>query len=146
MALLMRRDPWHVLNQLHHNIDEVFKHNPSSVATNDINNEWVPTVDITEENDKYVLHADIPGVDPKNIDLTIEQGYLTLKGHREKRTSEDKAGYHKTECTYGSFVRRFKLPESVESDSVSAKGEHGVLEIVIPKTQKAEPRKIQVSH
>jgi len=103
-------------------------------------------VDITEENDKYILHADIPGVDPKNIDVTIEEGYLTLKGHREKRTSEEKPGYQKIESAHGRFVRQFKLPESVQSDAVTAKGEHGVLEIVIPKSQKAEVRKIQIAH
>jgi len=151
----MRREPWDFLSQLQRNMDGNFDHrfhhqkehkksqSQSSLKTG---GNWIPNVDIKEEDDKFILLADLPGINPKDIDLTIEHGYLTLKGSRKQKTTEENKTYQKTECVYGAFERRFKLPDSVETESITAKGEHGVLEITIPKSKNAEPRKVQVTH
>jgi HSP20 family protein len=105
---------------------------------------WTPRVDVKEEATRFVIHADIPGVDPKDIEITLEEGVLTLKGERKSEARSEQDGWTRVERVAGSFSRRFTLPETVDADGVVAKGEHGVLEIVIPKQAKVQPRKIQV--
>ena len=151
----MRREPWDFFSQLQRNIDENFQHQKDNQKLHqrkhtqsplETRSTWIPNVDIKEEGDKFLLLADLPGINPKDVDLTIEHGYLTLKGSRKQKTTEENKTHQKTECVYGAFERRFKLPDSVEVESITAKGEHGVLEVTIPKSKKAEPRKIQVTH
>ena len=107
--------------------------------------EWTPAVDIEEHADKYVLHADVPGVDPSAIEITLEKGVLTLAGSREKAVEQNGVDSRRIERTTGRFLRRFTLPESVDAENVKATGRHGVLEIVIPKREAAKPRKINVN-
>ena len=107
--------------------------------------EWTPAVDIEEHADKYVLHADVPGVDPSAIEITLEKGVLTLSGSREKAVEQNGVDSRRIERTTGRFLRRFTLPESVDAENVKASGKHGVLEIVIPKREAAKPRKITVN-
>ena len=112
----------------------------SSVVTSD----WVPAVDIKETNDAFVLHADIPGVDPKDIEVHMENGILTIKGQRESEKKEEREGYKRVERSYGSFYRRFSLPDTANADKIGAKSKNGVLEITIPKKEAVQPRKISV--
>lgn len=107
--------------------------------------EWAPAVDIEEHADKYVLHADVPGVDPSAIEITLENGMLTLAGSREKPVESANAESRRVERLSGRFLRRFTLPESVDAEAVKASGKHGVLEIVIPKREAAKARKITVN-
>ena len=106
--------------------------------------DWTPAVDIKEEAERFVIHADVPGVDPKDIEISMEDGVLSLAGERksESRASED--GWTRTERLTGRFLRRFTLPEGTDAEGISAQGNHGVLEIVIPKVAKVAPKKIQV--
>jgi HSP20 family protein len=108
--------------------------------------EWMPPVDIAEYPDRYALHADVPGVDPSAIEITLENGVLTLSGSREKvvETNGNGAESRRVERVTGRFLRRFTLPESVDAEGVKASGKHGVLEIVIPKRATAQARKITV--
>lgn len=106
---------------------------------------WSPSVDIREEEDKFVLVADIPGVDPKDIEITMEKGTLTIKGEREKEHEEERNGYRRLERVRGSFVRRFAFPETVDVEGIHASGKDGVLTLTIPKKESAQPRKITVS-
>lgn len=105
---------------------------------------WTPRVDVKEEENRFVIHADVPGVDPKDIEITLEDGVLTLKGEREGETRSEQDGWTRVERVAGSFSRRFTLPETVDAEGVAAKGEHGVLEIVIPKQAKLQPKRITV--
>lgn len=105
---------------------------------------WTPRVDVKEEENRFVIHADVPGVDPKDIEITLEDGVLTLKGERKSETQSEKDGWTRVERVAGSFSRRFTLPETVDAEGVAAKGEHGVLEIVIPKQAKLQPKRITV--
>ncbi len=114
--------------------------------TNVATSAWMPSVDIKEEKERFVIQADIPGVDPKDIEITMEKGVLSIRGERNYETSEDRKDYKRVERVRGTFYRRFSLPETADADKISATGKHGVLEIVIPKQAVAQPRKIEVQH
>ena len=109
-----------------------------------VTSRWAPAVDIKEESDRYVLRADIPGVEPNDIEITLEDGVLTIKGERAREDKEERQGYKRVERAYGSFYRRFTLPDTADSDRVSATGKNGVLEVTIPKQEKVQPRRIEV--
>lgn len=106
--------------------------------------DWSPAVDIKEEAERFVIHADVPGVDPKDIDISMEDGVLSLSGERKSESRSEKDGWKRTERLTGRFLRRFTLPEGTDAEGISAQGSHGVLEIVIPKQAKVAPKKIQV--
>jgi HSP20 family protein len=112
----------------------------SNIATSD----WIPAVDIKETEKEFLIHADIPGVEPDKIDVHMEDGMLTIKGERESESKEERKGYKRVERQRGSFYRRFSLPDTANADKISAQSKNGVLEIVIPKQEKSQPRKIQV--
>ncbi len=145
---MVRYEPWSLLNQLHSEIDQLFTpqrrrlgEDNANIATSD----WTPAVDIREEPEQFVIHADIPGVDPKDIDVHMESGILTIKGERKSESKEEREGYKRVERVSGSFYRRFSLPDTANAEAISAKSLHGVLEIVIPKQQKVQPRRIEVA-
>lgn len=112
----------------------------SNIATS----HWSPAVDIKEEDSKYVILADIPGVDPKDIEITMEAGVLTIKGERADEKVSSGNGYKRVERAHGTFYRRFSLPDTADADKIEAKGKDGVLAIVIPKQEKVQPRRITV--
>jgi HSP20 family protein len=136
---LIRYEPANILAQFHDEIGRLFdsRFNPTS--------EWAPAVDVKETEKEYVIHADVPGVKPGDIDITLEDGVLTIKGSRNWQDKEEAEGYKRVERARGTFYRRFALPDSADSESVSAKNKDGVLEIVIPKQEKVLPRKIKVN-
>jgi HSP20 family protein len=140
---ITRYQPWGLLNQLQKELERAHEGvgGDGSIATA----EWAPAVDIKEESDKFVLHADIPGVKPEEIDVSMEDGVLTIKGEKKTEAKTEQEGYKRVERTYGSFYRRFSLPDTANAEEISAKSLHGVLEIVIPKREAVKPRKINVS-
>ncbi|OGT81195.1 MAG: heat-shock protein Hsp20, partial [Gammaproteobacteria bacterium RIFCSPLOWO2_02_FULL_52_10] len=105
---------------------------------------WMPSVDVREDEDKFVFLADIPGVDPKDIEVTCEHGVLTIKGERKAETEEEREGYKRIERSRGTFYRRFNLPDTADAEHIKANSKNGVLELTIPKVEKAKPRKIAV--
>lgn len=107
--------------------------------------DWTPAVDIREEENRYVLEADIPGVARENIDISLEDSVLTVKGERRIDTAENTDGYRRRERRHGSFLRQFTLPDTVNTEAISATVTDGVLEIRIPKQDKPSARKIAVS-
>ncbi len=140
---ITRYEPWSLLNQLQRELlssqDE--KATEGSIATA----EWAPSVDIKEEVDKFVIYADIPGVKPDAIEVSMEAGVLTVKGQKESETKTEKEGYKRVERTSGSFYRRFSLPDSADGEAINAKCKHGVLEIIIPKREAIKPKRINVT-
>ncbi len=142
---LVRYEPWNLFNQFSKELDRRFQNDQEhygDVATSD----WSPAVDIKENETAYTVVADIPGVDPKDIDVHMEDGVLTVKGERNLNREEEKEGYKRVERVHGSFYRRFSLPETVDAEKISAKCKDGVLEVTIPKQEKSQPRKITVQH
>lgn len=139
---IMRYEPWSLLNQLQKELDSSYEDTGSegSVSTA----EWAPAVDIKEEPHQFVLLADIPGVKPEDIDVHMEAGVLTVKGEKESESKTEKEGFKRVERSFGSFYRRFNLPDSADGDAIKAKCKHGVLEIIIPKREAVKPKKINV--
>lgn len=141
-----RYEPWRHIHHLRKELDRLFEpynasgDDQSSVATCD----WVPAVDIKEEQDRYVLRADIPGVDPKNIEIIAENGILTIRGDRPGETRDNRAGYSRVERPCGTFYRRFSLPDTADLAQIAARSAHGVLEIGIPKLTHTLSRTIKV--
>lgn len=141
---LNRYEPWTLMNRLHRDLDRLLA-NPA--VTDDAQQsvaEWAPPVDIREEDKQFVIHADLPGVEPKNIDITLEKGVLSIRGRRDLESREEKHGYRRVERVTGEFFRRFTLPDTADSQSVKARFANGVLEVAIPKQAQVLPRRITV--
>ena len=143
---LVRYEPWNMLQQIQREMNNLFD---SRLTTNEENatvatSDWAPLVDIKEEQDRFLVMADIPGVDPKDIEVHMENGILTIRGERHAEHKEDREGYKRIERAYGSFHRRFSLPESADPNGITAKSRNGSLEIVIPKRESVQPRRITV--
>jgi HSP20 family protein len=134
---VVRYEPWGLLNRLRRELDETFE-GATREAT------WSPAVDIHEEPKQFVVHADLPGVKPADIEITAEKGVLSLKGTRNFEQKNDDGHYSRVERVNGKFVRTFTLPENVQTDGIKAQFKDGVLELTIPKAAKAEPRRIEV--
>ena len=113
--------------------------------SNVVTSQWQPRVDIKEEPKRFVIAADIPGVDPKDIEIHMDKGVLTLKGERNAETRSEDGKFTRVERVHGSFHRRFALPDTADAEQISASGKHGVLEIVIPKKAEAAPRRITIN-
>lgn len=135
------RDPFQDLNLI---LNRAFGANLGNDTSDIATSQWMPRVDIKEESERFLIQADIPGVDPKDIEIHMEKGVLTIKGERKIETKEETDTYSRTERQHGTFHRRFALPESADHDGIEASGHHGVLEIVIPKKPAETPRRIEV--
>lgn len=106
--------------------------------------DWTPTVDIKEEGDHFLIYADVPGVDPKDIDVSMHNGVLTIKGERHSETKEESNRFSRIERARGTFLRRFTLPDTADDDNISAKTKDGVLVVQIPKRATVQPKRISV--
>ncbi len=107
--------------------------------------QWAPRVDIREEDKRFMILVDVPGVDPSEIEVSMDKSILTIKGERKVDSEENGSKLTRQERVYGTFHRRFALPESADADSISAHGKHGVLEISIPKKPETTPRRITIN-
>jgi HSP20 family protein len=114
-------------------------------ASNVVTSQWAPRVDIREDEQRFVILADIPGVDPAQIEVSMDKGILTIKGEREAAASEANDKFTRVERARGAFHRRFALPDSADAEGITANGKFGVLEIVIPKKAQATPRRITIN-
>jgi HSP20 family protein len=129
---IVRYEPWSLVDRLTRQFETA-----RTVA-------WIPSVDVHEEADRYVVRADLPGVSPDDIEVTAEAGVLTLKGERKTSAQHADGNYQRVERVTGSFVRRFTLPEAAQTDAIKATHANGVLELSIPKQVKPEARRIKV--
>ena len=129
-------------------VDRLFEGSLLQTSSNDessvVTSQWVPRVDIKEEGNRFVLYADIPGVDPEAIEVQMDKGMLTIKGERSSEVDTETERFSRIERRHGAFHRRFALPDSADPEGISAQGENGVLEITIPKRPETTPRRIEV--
>jgi HSP20 family protein len=138
---VVRYEPWSLVNRFQRDIDRLFGA-PSTTAAD--SGAWLPPVDIHEEDNQFLLHVDLPGVDPKAVEITSEQGVLTVRGKRDETRREARDGYRRIERITGEFQRRFSLPETADVQNIKAKATNGVLEITIPKLAQVQPQRITV--
>ncbi|HVS76497.1 MAG TPA: Hsp20/alpha crystallin family protein [Steroidobacteraceae bacterium] len=138
---VLRYEPWSLVNRLHRHLDQAF----SADAGESDGAWWLPQVDVYEEPERFAVLVDVPGVEPKDIEITAEKGVLTIRGERHAPAQEKSGGYSRVERRTGKFLRRFTLPDSANLESITAKHTHGVLEVTIPKQAKLQPRRIEVA-
>ncbi len=141
-----RYEPWTVLNQLQQHLNRAFdpgadNSGASSAATAD----WIPPADIEEYADRFELKLDVPGIDLNAVEITLDKGVLSISGQRERDVASKEVVRSRAERPYGRFHRRFTLPDTADASGVRASGRNGVLEVVIPKQPKAQPRRIEVA-
>jgi HSP20 family protein len=106
---------------------------------------WAPAVDVREDNKEIALDVELPGIKPENVDISVENGILTLTGEKSVERKEGEEGrYHVVERSYGSFMRSFQLPQGIDENQIKADFHDGVLTIRIPKAALPQPRKIQI--
>ena len=143
MSNITRYDPWALLEQFQNEVNRLFdtRGRLTDENTRVVTSDWIPPVDIKEEEGRFVILADVPGVEPKDIEITMENGVLSIRGERR---IEDDGTFKRVERPRGTFYRRFSLPDSADPEGITARGHNGVLEITIPKSRKAQPRRITV--
>lgn len=142
---IVRYEPFSLVNRFNRELNQLFGNAFStSAAEGERQLAWVPSVDVREEDEQYVLHADLPGVEGKDIQVTADDGVLTIKGERHFEKREESKGFQSFERVEGAFMRRFTLPENALADKIKARHNNGVLEIVVPKQAAAVPKRVTV--
>jgi HSP20 family protein len=139
---VVRYEPFRLLNRFHRDFSHFFDDtgaNGELAVTS-----WLPSVDVREEAERFVVSVDLPGVDKKDIEVVAEKGVLTIKGERHSEKKNGDASYERVERVSGKFLRRFTLPENAQADAISAKQTNGVLEVTIPKQPQVQPKRIEV--
>jgi HSP20 family protein len=143
---LIRYEPFGFVNRFHRdafrNLSRFFNEDEPFVAARSV--AWLPSVDVREEDNRFVVQVDLPGVESKDIEITAEKGILTIKGERKSEQKTSESGYERVERVAGSFLRRFRLPDNVQAESITAKQANGVLEVSIPKQAPVQPKRIEV--
>jgi HSP20 family protein len=144
---LVRWDPFRELEEMSDRLNRMFAR-PETRTSNGketmIIADWTPPVDISETEGEYQIKAEIPDVRKDDVKVTVEDGVLTIQGRRNQEKEEKGTKYHRIERSYGSFARTFSLPDVIEADKVNAEFKDGVLNLRLPKSEKAKPKAIEV--
>lgn len=148
MNALTRWDPFRELEDMHRRLsslvdDEAFVRRRNGKEAMTVA-EWAPTVDIVEDEKNYVIKAELPEVKKEDVHVRVENGVLTITGERKAEKEEKGKKYHRVERSYGSFARSFALPENVDAEKVSASYKDGLLTVTVAKSEKAQPKQIEV--
>lgn len=126
--------------------DRFFQNEEGQDESSVVTSQWVPRVDVREDSQRFVILADLPGIDPSEVEIWMDKGILSIKGERRSEASEHNDRYSRIERRYGAFHRRFALPDSADPEGITASGQNGVLEISIPKRPEKTPRRIMVGN
>ena len=144
---IVRYDPFRDLRTLQEEVNRLFSTN----LTRGFGEEgigrgaWNPSVDIFENKDQIVLEAELPGMNPDDFELSIENNVITLRGERRFEKKDDNDNYHRVERSYGAFTRSFTLPQAVSGEGAKAEYDHGVLRVTLPKREETKSRRIEIS-
>jgi len=141
---IARFEPWTFVDLLHRDLDRLASHRGVSHDEHGTVADWVPAVDIFEEKDRFVVRADVPGVAPEDIDVSMDSNVLNVSGERRGEVRAEDAGVQRVERATGRFFRHFTLPESVDAEGIKAKCSNGILEVSIPKLPEIQARRIAV--
>ena len=148
MNTLIRWDPFKEMEDLQSRFAKLFGLTPERTGNGDkeqmIVTEWVPSVDIVEDEKEWLVKADLPEVQKENVKVTVENGVLTITGERKFEKEEKEKKYHRIERSYGTFLRSFTLPDAADGTKVSAEFKDGVLKVHLPKSEKAKPKAVEV--
>ena len=142
---LMRWDPFRDITTLRARMNRIFEDSmPRATETESHAGSWWPPVDIFEKEDSLVLEAELPGLKKEDLDIQIENNNRTLRGERKHQMETKEQDYYRIERSYGTFVRSFSLPTTIQRDRITAAMKDGVLQIVLPKAEEAKPKKVDV--
>jgi len=141
---MLRYQPITLFDHFNNDINRYLVKNRGKAAAGQ-ERDWAPAVDIREEESRYLLSADIPGVDREKIEITLEDGVLTIKGERREESATSGQDFRRKERVHGTFMRQFTLPETVDSLNISAAVKDGVLDVIIPKLAKPQPTRITIN-
>lgn len=147
MTSLVRWDPFKEMAALQERMSRLFDEvwgRPRRREEDYITGSWMPAVDVRETKDSLEIAIELPGVDPKDVQVTVEGGVLSVCGSREFKKAEEGETYHRVERAYGSFERSFTLPSNVNPDKITASYKLGVLHLSLPKREEAKPKAIPV--
>lgn len=139
---LVRWEPFTELASLQNEFNKVF--NENFVGSDNKVNTWSPRIELSESKEHYKVKADLPGLNKEDIDISFNEKTLTITGERKEVTEEEGTNFYKKEINYGSFKKQIFLSEDINSENITASYNNGVLELVIPKSEKTQPRKIVV--
>ncbi len=146
MAMLTRWDPFRELTTLQREMNRLFQDYSVSRGDEELSaSSFVPPVDIYEDEHSVTLKMEVPGIDQKDLDIRVENNTLTVRGERKFEKDEKEENFHRIERRYGSFVRTFTLPNTVDADNINADYENGVLKIRLSKREEAKPKQIKVN-
>lgn len=146
MTNLIRFSPATELRRLQNEVDRLFDgYWPTRSNGDEPTTMWSPRVDVTETEDAYHVHLDVPGIPKESIEINYQDGSLTVSGERKASEKSEEESYIRVERTFGRFFRSFSLPKTVQSEHISASYDNGVLSILVPKAEESKPRRIQVS-
>lgn len=140
---LVRYQPNSLLHQFNNEINRMFMRDADDFAAPAAAH-WSPAVNVRETGDAYHIEAEVPGIDPAEIEVTLDKGVLTLSGERRDGGEEDDGSLRHVERSYGRFVRRFTLPDSADGDTIEARADQGVLKLTIARKAASQPRRIEV--
>lgn len=148
---LTKYEPTNFMRKMQSDLDDFFNLSgyrmvPSlfDQPTPSFTGDWRPTIDVKESKKQFTVTVEVPGVDPKDIEVTTEDDCLLIKGERKEEKVEEDEGHHLKECSYGMFERRLRMPVTADLGKVSAKGKHGVLNIAIAKKKGAKTNRIKI--
>ena len=146
---IVRFEPFRDLVTIQDRMNRLFNEAFRGTRTGDedlgLGGSWAPAVDILEQNGNIVLKAELPGIDPKDVDVRVENNILTLRGERKFDEEVQKDSYHRVERSYGNFTRSFTLPNVVDTEKIKAEFKDGVLRMTLPKKEEAKPKQISIS-
>jgi HSP20 family protein len=144
---IIRWDPFREIATLQDRMNRLFEDysgHPRRAEEDFATGSWVPNVDVRETKDSLELQVEVPGIDPKDVTVSVENGVLTLKGSRRFEKATEGETYHRIERAYGLFERSFTLPTNVDTERVQATYRQGVLQLTIPKREEAKPKSISI--
>ncbi len=143
---VMKLDPFRELTGMQNRINQLFRETFPALGEQALTaGAWSPAVDIYETHEGLELWVDLPGVDKKNIQVSMENNVLTISGERRLAHDDNREGYHRVECNYGSFRRSFSIPANIETNNINAAYKDGVLRLTLPKKPEAQPKQIKIS-
>ncbi len=145
---IVKWDPFKELEDVSNRLNHIFRRSPEhagSVQESLTVADWSPSADITETDAAYLIKAEIPGVSKEDVKVTVQDGMLTIRGERKMEKEEKGRKFHRIECSYGSFMRSFRMPDDADEGSVNAEFKDGMLNVTLSKTAKAKPKSIDVA-
>jgi HSP20 family protein len=138
-------EPFRDFKRMRRNMDRLWdSFFERGVRRTDVDVEWLPSLDVAETKNEIVLRAEVPGLDTKDIDISLSDGLLSIRGEKKQEREDKEEDYHVVERSYGTFTRSIRLPKEVQSDKISASYKNGVLKVTLPKSEEAKKKESKI--